>query len=147
MWGDWCSKSVQGPYGKSLWKSIRKGWPRFAANVVFKVGDGAPLKFWQDQWCGETSLSARFPELYQVTNTPEASVKDLLIFDGHNFHWDGGGRHYVLEDFLYKALTINNLRKRQLALLDWCYMCKADADVESIDHLFLHCTTARIFGV
>lgn len=89
MWGDWCSKSVQGPYGKSLWKSIRKGWPRFAANVVFKVGDGAPLKFWQDQWCGETSLSARFPELYQITNTPEASVKDLLIFDDHNFHWDG----------------------------------------------------------
>ena len=41
---------------------------------------------------------------------------------------------------LGKVLTIDNLRKRQLVLLDWCCMCKAAG--ESINHLFLHCNIA-----
>jgi hypothetical protein len=42
---------------------------------------------------------------------------------------------------LGKVLTVDNLRKRQLVLMDWCCMCKAAG--ESVDHLFLHCPTAR----
>ncbi len=78
--------SVQGPYGKSLWKSIRKGWPNFAENVNFRMGNGAHLKFWQHQWCGETSLRMRFPKRYQIASNLEASVKDLVRFDGTSFH-------------------------------------------------------------
>ena len=37
---------------------------------------------------------------------------------------------------LGKVLTIDNLRKHQMVLLDWCCMCKEAG--ESIDHLFLH---------
>ncbi len=38
-------------------------------------------------------------------------------------------------------LTIDNLRKCQLVVLVWCYMCKVDG--ENIDHLFLHFSIAR----
>ena len=38
---------------------------------------------------------------------------------------------------LRKCLTIDNLRKRKIWILDWCYMCKCNG--ESVDHLFLHC--------
>ena len=37
---------------------------------------------------------------------------------------------------LGKCLTIDNLRKRKVCILDWCYMCKCNS--ETIDHLFLH---------
>uniref|UniRef100_A0A7N2MNQ6 Reverse transcriptase zinc-binding domain-containing protein n=1 Tax=Quercus lobata TaxID=97700 RepID=A0A7N2MNQ6_QUELO len=39
-----------------------------------------------------------------------------------------------------KILTTDNLRKRRIIVLDWCYMCKRCG--ESVDHLLLHCPIA-----
>ena len=44
---------------------------------------------------------------------------------------------FVWTAALGKCLTIDNLRKRKICILDWCYMCKCNS--ESVDHLFLHC--------
>ena len=41
---------------------------------------------------------------------------------------------------LGKCLTIDNLRKRKICILNWCYMCNCNC--ESVDHLFLHCPVA-----
>ena len=41
---------------------------------------------------------------------------------------------------LGKILTTNNLRKRRVLVLDWCYMRKSCG--ESVDHLLLHCPIA-----
>ena len=41
---------------------------------------------------------------------------------------------------LGKILTTNNLCKRRIVVLDWCYMCKRCG--ESVDHLLLHCPVA-----
>ena len=42
---------------------------------------------------------------------------------------------------LGRILTADNLRRRNIILVDWCCLCKEDG--ENIDHLFLHCTVAR----
>ena len=39
-----------------------------------------------------------------------------------------------------KILTTDNLHKRRVIVLDWCYMCKRYG--ESMDHLLLHCSIA-----
>ena len=39
-----------------------------------------------------------------------------------------------------KFLTIDNLQKRKVWILDWCYMCNCKG--ESVDHFFLHCPIA-----
>ena len=30
VWGGWCTRSVNGPYGVGLWKNISQGWPSFS---------------------------------------------------------------------------------------------------------------------
>ena len=40
-----------------------------------------------------------------------------------------------------KILTIDNLRKRRVFIVDWCCMCKVHG--ESVNHLLLHCDVAQ----
>jgi hypothetical protein len=44
---------------------------------------------------------------------------------------------------LEKILTLDNPRKRNVIVVDWCYMCKNSE--ESIDHLLLHSEVERDF--
>ncbi|KAF5445889.1 hypothetical protein F2P56_031564, partial [Juglans regia] len=44
-----------------------------------------------------------------------------------------------------KILTIDNLRKRRLVILDWCCLCKRSG--ETVDHLLLHCEITRALWV
>jgi hypothetical protein len=39
-----------------------------------------------------------------------------------------------------KILTLDNLRKRRVIVVEWCYMCRRSG--EPIDHLLLHCKVA-----
>jgi hypothetical protein len=48
---------------------------------------------------------------------------------------------FVWSAALGKILTLDNLRKRQVVVVNRCYMCKKDG--ESVDHLLLHCEVAH----
>ena len=52
---------------------------------------------------------------------------------------------FVWTAALGKCLTIDNLRKRKVWILDWCYMCKRNG--ESVDHLFLIVLLLWIYGL
>jgi hypothetical protein len=48
---------------------------------------------------------------------------------------------FVWSAALGKILTLDNLRKRQVIVVNRCYMCKKEG--ESVDHLLLHCEVAH----
>jgi hypothetical protein len=41
---------------------------------------------------------------------------------------------------LGKISTLDNLRKKNVIVVDWCFMCKSG---ETIEYLFLHCEVVR----
>jgi hypothetical protein len=44
-----------------------------------------------------------------------------------------------------KILTVENLRKKNIIIVDRCYLCKRDG--ESVDHLLLHCDVASTLWI
>ena len=80
-------REVNGPYGISLWKHIRKGWGSFACHLHFEVGDDTKTKFWDDVWCGTCSLRNAFPELHRIARHKDAVVGDLIQFQNGVVSW------------------------------------------------------------
>jgi hypothetical protein len=48
---------------------------------------------------------------------------------------------FVWSAALGKILTLDNLRKMNVVVIEWCCMCKKSG--ESIEHLLLHCEVAH----
>ena len=86
--GGWFSRAVIGPYGVGLWKNISQGWPSFSRHILYAIGDGSRVKFWQDRWCGETSLAVRYPDLFRFCRNKDASVAELMMSTNGVLFWD-----------------------------------------------------------
>jgi hypothetical protein len=69
----------------------------------------------------------------------------LIRKNGPSFPWKSIWRvkaltmvaFFVWSTALSKILTHENLRKRNIVVIEWCYMCKKNG--ESMNHLLLHC--------
>ena len=87
-WGDWCTRPINGPYGVGLWKNISRWWSSFSRHILYDIGDGSRVKFWQDRWCGETSFAVNYPELFRFCWDQEVSVAEIMKFDNWILFWD-----------------------------------------------------------
>ena len=54
--------------------------------MKFKVGDGSSTKFWHDPWSEGLPWENNFTELYNISSNKEASVAELLSFEGENYN-------------------------------------------------------------
>ena len=54
--------------------------------MKFKVGDGSSTKFWHDPWSKGLPWENNFTELYNISSNKEASVAELLSFEGENYN-------------------------------------------------------------
>jgi len=71
--------------------------------IIYEVGDGTQVKFWQDRWCRESSLANCYPELFRICRNKEAGVADLMQFANGILHWD---LHFVqpIQDWELESL-------------------------------------------
>jgi hypothetical protein len=75
----------------------------------------------------------------------------LVGFEGRHFPWKRAWQtqapsrvaFFAWTAALGKILTVDNLKKRKIIIVDRCYLCKRDG--ESVDHLLLHCDVASTF--
>jgi hypothetical protein len=213
-WGGWRSGDVTGSHGVGLWKYICMGWQIFKSHARFDLGDGSRIRFWDDVWCGDSSLKAAFPGLFNIASFKEASVADNVERSNGTIQWniqftrlihdwevevlaefyrclyscklreDGEDKLWWIPSrkggfevksfyqalssnepasfpwksiwrskapprvafFVWtaahsKILTLDNLRRRGMVVVNRCWLCEADE--ESVDHLLLHCRVTR----
>ncbi|KAJ9678923.1 hypothetical protein PVL29_020968 [Vitis rotundifolia] len=195
--GGWYTREVREGFGVGLWKEIRKEGALLQNKVVFSVGNGRRVKFWNDNWCGNFTLSNLFPSLYAFASFKEAWLVELWDHSGDVGVWSpsfsrsfndweverllltirGRRLNPLLEDrmlwketkdgicsFPYsniwsicvptkvsffaweaywgKVLTLDQLKKRGRSLANRCFLyCMEE---ESIDHIFIQCSKARV---
>jgi hypothetical protein len=212
--GGWRTCDISEPHGVGLWKFICMGWQNFQRHFIFDPGIGSRISFWEDTWCGESSLKDTFPVLFSIASFKEASIADNVEFSNGTAQWNivfsrlvHDWEVEVLASFysrLYsykfrgigedklrwipsskgafevssyyrvisshgspsfpwkgiwktkapprvaffawtaargKILTIDNLRRRGMTVVNRCWLCESDG--ETVDHLLLHCGVAN----
>jgi len=60
----------------------------FKSFVCFKVGNGPRVLFWQDKWCTDQPLKAQFPNLFRMASSREATVQEILSWNGSMHFWN-----------------------------------------------------------
>ncbi len=73
----------------------------------------------------------------------------LLPLSGYDMPWKSIWKSkapprvafFVWTAALGRILTTDNLRRRQVIVLDWCCLCRKNG--ESISHLLMHCSVAK----
>ncbi|XP_050222663.1 uncharacterized protein LOC126672753 [Mercurialis annua] len=71
----------------SIWKGIKKKccgdefvWKVFVGNIRYKIGDGALVSVWHDNWLEDGRLIELFPELFNLSNQKHAYLSDIRSF-------------------------------------------------------------------
>ena len=111
------------------------------SNFLHLLYSATPKGQGQDQMCWKPAVSKTFQvrSFYLVLSSKE----------GVSFPWKCIWKpkvpprvaFFIWTVALERILTTDNLRRRNIILVDWCCLCKEDG--ETIDHLFLHCKVAR----
>ena len=55
---------------------------------LFEIGDGSKVQFWLDSWCGSSSLTDCYAELFRIFRSKKASVADIMRFTNGVLHWE-----------------------------------------------------------
>nr|CAN72177.1 hypothetical protein VITISV_012537 [Vitis vinifera] len=86
--GGWCTCGGREGYGVGLWKEISKEGLLLLNNVSFSVGDGKRVRFWKDNWCGNTPLCEAYPSLFDLAVSKDAKVADCWDSMGEVGGWN-----------------------------------------------------------
>ncbi|KAF5206673.1 hypothetical protein FRX31_003740 [Thalictrum thalictroides] len=59
----------------------------FMKGVAFVIGKGSRISFWNDIWCGETTLRYDFPKIYLKSNGKTDTVAAHLNWKNGQHVW------------------------------------------------------------
>ncbi|CAN4081666.1 unnamed protein product [Withania somnifera] len=56
MEDNWITNMVNIPYSCAFWRAIMNLCPMMKAQIMYKVGNGLKVSFWNDNWLGQSTL-------------------------------------------------------------------------------------------
>jgi hypothetical protein len=66
------------PTDSQFWKGLMMVKDEFFTRGYFKVGDGRSIRFWEDVWLGDSSLTNQCPSLYNIAQRENVLVAKVL---------------------------------------------------------------------
>lgn len=91
----WFPNEVHTSHGVGVWKSIMKGWVLAKRHAAFDIGNGATVRFWEDKWCGDTTLRRAFPSLYNIATNKNIMVSFVLQINDGSTLWNPEFRRHL----------------------------------------------------
>ncbi|MCH79913.1 ribonuclease H protein, partial [Trifolium medium] len=104
MWSWSCDvRSVGGEVAQNL------NW--FSSSVSRTVSNGRNTRFWLDKWTPDGPLMLKFPHLFSLSRSPEATIGDMGNWLGEAWFWDFTWRRnlFVWEENQFHSL-LSSLR-------------------------------------
>ncbi|KAK6796557.1 hypothetical protein RDI58_004258 [Solanum bulbocastanum] len=80
----WSTCMVTNTYGTSLWRTIRKLWPKLRGNCKIKIGNGVKVSFWEDSWLEQGPLKTLFPDVFILNQQQRDTVAEVWSNQGWN---------------------------------------------------------------
>ena len=72
-----------------------EGW--FQGEVVWKVGSGDKVRFWEDVWVGSSNLKAVYPRLFSLSLNQGHKVEEVGGWEGSMWRWSLSWRRVRFE--------------------------------------------------
>ena len=102
---------------RSPWKAISSLYNEFHQLVSFKVGNGSKVRFWEDDWVGETSLEALFPSLFRLSSLKSRPISEFYNHSslslGDNTNWNLHFSRGLLDREIDQLIELLQLWKRK----------------------------------
>ncbi|WVZ53210.1 hypothetical protein U9M48_004183, partial [Paspalum notatum var. saurae] len=158
------------PGDSQFWSGLMKVKPIFLNGGVYKVNSGSQVRFWEDNWLKNISLSEQYPVLYNIVHRKHDTVATVMSTSPLNISFRRalvGNKLQAWHDLVGKItniilndqpdqfrwlltkktgclrgviLTKDNLIRRHWQGSKQCCFCSAD---ETIQHLFFGCPCAK----
>lgn len=74
----WRPNVVRNPYERSIWKGITCHLDMYLKGLVYEVGKGERVAFWEDVWCNSSPLKVQFPDIYRMAKNCMARVMECM---------------------------------------------------------------------
>ena len=65
---------------------VEEGW--FKKATMWKLGNGASVRFWEDAWLCSTSLKTMYPRLYSLSCDQGKSVREVGNWEEDRWRWE-----------------------------------------------------------
>ncbi|KAK1300345.1 hypothetical protein QJS10_CPB13g01076 [Acorus calamus] len=69
------------PRPSKIWNGILSATACFMEAVGWDVGNGRAIRFWHDQWVGDTPLKSKFPEIFTIAADKDGLVEQFWTLD------------------------------------------------------------------
>lgn len=99
-------------YGLSLGKNIMKLSDSVLQCSKWILGDGNKIRFWDDVWCGNETLLAKFPHIHAIARNKECRIYDVSSPDClglWNIFITRNLQDWEVEEYDALLLTLSNI--------------------------------------